>query len=106
MSSFLAPIALKTAASLLLSAMTLEITPKRVKAAKPPMYKMEILKYKLKKIVLTLQDYNFGLGFLNNIFIYTGLFKKEKISFVNFLQDHDLEFLANQLTETLEFLTS
>lgn len=59
-----------------------------------------------KTINLTLQDYNFGLGFLNNIFIYTGLFKKEKISFVNFLQDHDLEFLANKLTETLELLTS
>jgi ankyrin repeat protein len=59
-----------------------------------------------KTIILTLQNYNFGLGFLKNIFTYTGLFKTEKINFINFLQNHDLEFLANKLIQTLEFLKS
>jgi len=57
-----------------------------------------------KTINLTLQNYQFGLGFLNNIFIYNGLFKKEKINFINFLQKNDFEFLANKLIETSEFL--
>jgi ankyrin repeat protein len=59
-----------------------------------------------KTIILTIQNYHFGLGFLNKIFIYTGLFKTEKINFITFLQNHDLEFLANKLMQILEFLKS
>ena len=59
-----------------------------------------------RTIILTLQNYHFGLGFLNNIFIYTGFLKTEKINFINFLKNHDLEFLANQLTQILKFVKS
>jgi hypothetical protein len=57
-----------------------------------------------KTIKLNLKEYEFGLGFLGNIFIYTGIFKKEKISFIAFLEYQDLEFLANKLLKCLKFL--
>ena len=73
--------------------------------AQPLFFELEkINQQNAKTIKLNLKEYEFGLGFLSNIFIYTGIFTKEKISFIAFLEYHDLEFLANKLLKCLKFL--